>query len=109
VLAPRHEVACPVIVDLGQRKQQEAVMTRYYFAIHHSTIVAFTDEEGEEFETQEKAIAHALIVANELSRNNLAPVTVVVLGNDRTVLGHVSANKFEPTTFPDLQNHALSR
>jgi len=92
-------------VDYLSDKQQEVVMTRYYFTIDQSNMVSFTDEEGEDFQTPEEAIKHALIVANELGRNNQTPVTVSVLREDRTLFGSVGANQFLTDTLANPEGH----
>jgi hypothetical protein len=68
------------------------MMALYFFRAHYRGAVV-DDDIGEEFSTVQQAEAHAAIVAGELGRNQPQPVTVFVLGEDRTLIAS--------TTTPD--------
>jgi hypothetical protein len=57
-------------------------MTRYFFeaCLHGHTVM---DDVGEQFCTLQEAEAHAVVVANELSRNNSQTIAVRVVAGDR--------------------------
>jgi hypothetical protein len=56
-------------------------MALYFFRAHYRGVM-LTDDVGEEFATPKEAEAHAVIVARELARNDVQPVTVSVLTED---------------------------
>jgi hypothetical protein len=65
-------------------------MTRFFFQANYLGVTVAEDI-GEMFPTLRDAEAHAAIVASELGRNSLYPVTVFVLSEDGTVLASTAA------------------
>jgi Domain of unknown function (DUF6894) len=49
------------------------------------------DDTGEEFSTADEAKLHAAVVANEITRNNSEPVTIVVLDESGALIASVDA------------------
>jgi len=66
-------------------------MALYFFRADFRGLT-LTDDIGEEFATARQAEAHAIIVARELARNNVQPVTVSVLTEDGELVASMAAH-----------------